>query len=86
MLELMLQLEVTRQRLRKKILPVVGNNDYHLIGTVLALLFASGTLGTAFVAAPVAIPAGGASFVIFLVTGIIAILTIVLLPIGLILL
>jgi len=86
MLELMLQLELIRERIRKKILPMVGSNGYNLIGTVLALIFASGTLGTAFVTSPVSIPAGGASFVIFLVTGIIAILTIVLLPIGLILL
>ena len=86
MLELILQLELYRERMRKKILPVVDSNGYNLIGTVLALIFASGTVGTAFVASPVSIPAGGASFVIFLVSGVIAILTIVLFPIGMILL
>ena len=82
----MVQLELIRENVRRKILLIVSSNDYHLIGTVLVLVFASGTLGTAFVSAPVSLPAGGASFVIFLVTGVIAILTIVLLPIGLILL
>ena len=79
MLELMLQLESIRERLRKKILPTVSSNDYHLIGAVLGLIFTAGSLGTA-------LPASGVSFVIFLVTGVIAVLTIVLLPIGLILL
>jgi hypothetical protein len=79
MLEMMLWLECLRQHLRKKLLPTIGDNSYHFVGTVLALIFATGSLG-------VALPASGFSFVTFLVTGIIAILTIVLLPIGLILL
>jgi len=86
MLELMLKWESIRLRLADKIISGVGTNSYHLIGTVLALVFASGTLGTAFVSSPVSLPAGGATFVIFLVSGVIAILTVVLLPIGLILL
>jgi hypothetical protein len=86
MTNVMLRLESFREGLWKRMLPIVGNNDYHLIGTVLALVFASGTLGTAFVATPVTLPAGGASFVVFLVTGVLAILTIVLFPLGLILL
>jgi hypothetical protein len=79
MLELMVWLECARQRLRKKMLPVIGDNSYHLIGSVLALMFAAGSLGTA-------IPSAGASYVVFLVTGVLAILTIVLWPIGIILL
>jgi hypothetical protein len=86
MLELMLRLEVLRQRVGKGILTMGSSNGYHFIGTILALVFASGTLGTAFVATPVSVPAGGASFVIFYVTGILAILTIVLWPLGLLLL
>jgi hypothetical protein len=86
MLELMLQLELIREKLRKKMLPTVGGNHYHFIGTVLALIFASGTLGTAFVSTPVTIPASGLSFVVFWAAGILAILTIVLWPLGLILL
>jgi hypothetical protein len=79
MLELMLRLEIFRQSLRKRILPIVGDNSYHLIGSVLALIFAAGSFGTA-------LPASGFSFVAFLITGVLSILTIVLLPIGLILL
>lgn len=85
MLELMSRVEFFGERLRKVVLPILGrNNDYHLIGTVLALIFASGTLGTAFVSTPVTIPAGGLSFMVFLVAGVLSILTIVLLPLGLI--
>jgi hypothetical protein len=79
MLEFMMWLECKRQRLRKKMLPVLSDNSYHLIGSVLALLFAAGSLGTA-------IPSAGVSYVAFLVTGVLAILTIVLWPIGLVLL
>lgn len=85
-MELMVQLELIQERLRKKVLPIRGSNDYHLVGAILALVFGSGALGTVFVAAPVSLPAAGASFVIFAVAGVIAILTIVLLPLGLILL
>ena len=86
MLELMLRFEFFRESLRKRMLPIVGDNNYHLIGTVLALVFASGTIGTAFVATPVTLPVGGVSFVAFFVAGIVAILTIVLWPLGLLLL
>ena len=79
MLELMLWLECRRQRLRKSILPFFGDNNYHMVGSVLALIFAAGSLGSA-------LPASGVSFVTFWVAGIIALLTIVLWPIGLILL
>lgn len=79
MLELMLRLEVFRQRVRRSVLPMGRNNDYHLIGSVLALIFAAGSLGTA-------LPSSGVSYVAFLVTGVLSMLTIVLWPIGLILL
>jgi hypothetical protein len=83
MLELMLQLELIREKLRRKMLSMVGGNHYYFIGTVLALIFAGGALGTAFVSSPVTLPASGFSFVVFWVTGILAILTIVLWPLGL---
>ena len=79
MLELMLWLECRRQRLRKSILPFFGDNDYHMVGSVLALIFAAGSLGAA-------LPASGFSYVTFLITGVISMLTIVLWPLGLILL
>jgi len=56
MLELMLQLESFRQKLRKRILPMVSSNDYHLVSTMLALIFSSGTLLTGFTIAPVSLP------------------------------
>jgi len=84
--ELMLQLELTREKLGRKMLSMLGSNNYHFIGTILALLFASGALGTAFISSPVTLPASGLSFVVFWVAGILAILTIVLWPLGLILL
>jgi hypothetical protein len=86
MLVLMFRLEFLRDGLKKRMLSIISDNNYHLVGAALALIFASGTLGTAFVATPVTLPIGGLSFVTFLVTGVLAILTIVLWPIGLILL
>ena len=85
MLGLMLQLESFRQRLRKRILPMIGSNDYHLVGTVLALILSSGTLITGFTIAPVSLPGIEFSFLTF-VTGIIAILSVILWPVGLVLL
>ena len=85
MLELMLQLESFRQRLRNKILPRFSCNDYHLVGTVLALIFSSGTLITGFTLAPVSLPGIEFSLVTFVV-GIMAILSIILWPVGLVLL
>jgi len=85
MLELMLQLESFRQRLRKRILPMVSSNDYHLVSTMLALIFSSGTLLTGFTIAPVSLPGIDFSFITF-VTGILAILTIILWPFGVVLL
>ena len=86
MLELMLQLELTKEKLGRRMLSMVGGNHYHFVGTFLALIFAGGTLGTAFTTAAVTIPVGGVSFVAFWVAGILAILTIVLWPLGLMLL
>jgi hypothetical protein len=86
MVEWMLQLELTREKLGKKMLSIVGGNHYHFVGTVLALIFASGTLGTAFVSAPATVPVGGFLLVAFWAAGIVTILTIVLAPLGLILL
>ena len=86
MLELMFRLESLRASLRAKMLPAVNDKNYHLLGSILALIFASGSLATGIVGAPLAIPAGGFSFVAFLVAGLVSILTIVLLPIGFLLL
>jgi len=86
MLDLMLRLEFFRERLGKMMLPIVGDNNYHLLGSVLALIFAGGTLGTAFVATPATLPVGVFSFVAFFIAGLLAILTLVLLPLGLLLL
>jgi hypothetical protein len=86
MLEVMIQLELIRGRIRKWMLPNVGSNDYHLVGSILALIFASGTLGSAFVSLPATGPIGGFSVIVVYITGVLAILTIVLWPIGLILL
>jgi hypothetical protein len=85
MLELMLHLEFLRQRLAKGMLPIVGDNSYHLAGSILALVFAGGTLGTAFLGAPATVPIGGLSFVALLASGLVSILTIVLFPVGLLL-
>jgi hypothetical protein len=84
MVELMLQLALTREKSGRKMLSMVGGNHYHFIGTFLALIFASGTLGTAFTSSAVTLPASGITFVSFWVAGILAILTIVLWPLGLI--
>jgi len=86
MLEWMLQLELTRGKLGREMLSVVRGNNYHFVGTFLALIFASGTLGTAFVSSAVTLPVGGVSFVALWITGILSLLTIVLWPLGLILL
>jgi len=86
MAELVFQLELSREKLGRKMLSMVGGNHYHLVGTVLALIFASGTLGTAFVSSAVTLPTAGVSLVAFWVSGVLAILTIVLWPLGLLLL
>jgi hypothetical protein len=86
MLELMVQVELTREELVRKPLSTVGGSHCYLLGSVLALILASGTLTTAFVATPVALPVSGFSLVAFWAAGIIAILTIVLWPLGLLLL
>ena len=85
MLGLMLQLESFRQRLRKRILPRFSSNDYHLVSTVLALILSSGTLLTGFTIAPVSLPGIDFSFITF-VAGLLAILSVVLWPVGLVLL
>ncbi len=86
MWELMLKLESIRLALREKLLPNIGSNDYHIIGAVIALIMASGTLVTGLIGAPIAVPAGGIALVSFLITGVLGILTIVLLPVGFVLL
>lgn len=86
MLEIMLQLELIRERLRNKILPIVGSNDYHMVSGVLAVIFAGGTTAAGLLPLPVTLPVGGFVIVITLIMGVLAMLTIILLPIGLILL
>lgn len=83
---LIVRLELMRQSLREKMLPTVGSNDYHLLSGVLALIFAGGTLATGFATTGATLPLGGFSFVATFITGLLAILTIVLLPVGLLLL
>jgi hypothetical protein len=85
MLEFILQLEFFRLRLRKRLLPRFSSNDYHLVSTVLALILSSGTLLTGFTIAPVSLPGIDFSFITF-VAGLLAILSVVLWPVGLVLL
>lgn len=85
-MELILQVELVRESLRRKMLRMVSSNGYHFIGAVLALIFAGGTVGTAFVSLPISLPIGGYAYVVFVVTGILSVLTVVLLPLGLVLL
>ncbi len=85
MLELILKLEQIRESLREKLLPKVSSNDYHLISSVIALILSSGTLVTGFTVTTVSAPGFAFSLVVFMV-GILAILSIVLWPIGVILL
>ncbi len=85
MLELMLQLESIRNRLKDNILPTVSSNDYHLVSTILALIFSAGTLVTGFTIATVSVPFVEFSLVAFVV-GILAVLSIILLPVGIIIL
>ena len=85
MLELMLRLELSREKLRKKILPMASNNNYHIAGAFLALIFSTGTLVTGFTITAVSLPSFDFSLVVF-VAGLLAILSVVLFPVGIILL
>lgn len=86
MWELTIKLLLLRDSLRRKMLYKIGSNDYQAVAAILALVFAGGTFVTGFAASPITLPVGGYASVVALITGVLSVLTIVLLPLGLVLL
>jgi hypothetical protein len=82
MLELVIFLEVVKQRLGDKIQPKIRGDTYYVIAGGLVLIY---TLGTAL-AGPTAVPVGAIYIVPVIVFALFSFFTIILIPLGIVLL
>lgn len=86
MLQLLILFELAKQKLGHKIVTKDGGDNYYALAGLLALLFSTGTVVTGLVGAPAFLPVGALTAVPTLLMAILAFLTIVLWPLGLVLL